>query len=363
MNEHDYAVIMAGGGGTRLWPLSRRDHPKQMLKLIGNESLFEKAVNRILPVIPPERIVVVTVAEQAAQLQAICPGIPIENYLIEPMPKGTASVVGLAAVTLFQRDPQAVMAVLTADHIIQNETAFQKLIPTAHELARKDYLVTLGITPTFPATGYGYIEMGNPLEDDDPNSARQVTRFREKPDEETAKLFLARGNYAWNSGMFFWKAETILGEFRRQMPALMDILQKVVEIPSPRHESYLYIKEWAKISLQTIDYGIMEAARNVVVLPAQDLGWNDVGSWDSLFQLLPQDENGNIWMTTRSLNLDTHGSLIGSEDPDKLIATIGVDNMIIIDTEDTLLICRKEDSQRVKKVVEQLLKTGRTNYL
>lgn len=363
MNEHDYAVIMAGGGGTRLWPLSRHSHPKQMLQLIGSKTLFEMAVDRIRPIISPERILIVTIAEQAASLQKLCKDIPPENYLIEPMPRGTASVVGLAAVTLQQRDPQAVMAVLTADHIIQNEALFRDVIRSAHNLAREDYLVTLGVSPTYPATGYGYIEMGNSLKSATNATARMVNCFKEKPDEATARQFIADGNHVWNSGMFFWKVGTILAEFERQMPVLMDTLNRVKVIPEPRQTHPGYIEEWTRITPQTIDYGIMEAARKVAVIPVQELGWNDVGSWESLFDFLPKDNQGNIWMSKNHLEIETGNSLLCTTQPDKLVAAIGLDDIIIIDTEDALLICKKEDSQKVKQIVDQLSKTGKQNYL
>src|SRR5574339_828976 len=216
--EHTYAVIMAGGGGTRLWPISRKERPKQLLPLLGQETLFQSTVRRLDNLFPPERILVVTVEEQARQMQIQAPEIPEENYLIEPSPRGTASVVALAAAVLKKRDPEASMAILTADHFIRNKDLFRYLIRTALQVAAKDYLVTLGITPTSPSTGYGYIEQGEPLEGEYRYPVYMVKRFREKPDHETAEQMLRSGTHSWNSGMFVWKADVILGELERQMP-------------------------------------------------------------------------------------------------------------------------------------------------
>ena len=224
-----YAVIMAGGGGTRLWPLSRKARPKQMLRLLEERSLFQTSVQRLDGVFPPDRIYVVTVEEQAAELQQQCPQIPAENYLLEPMPRGTASVIGLAAVALKRRDPQAVMAVLTSDHYIGNEPGFRELLAAAYDVAQEDYLVTLGISPTFPATGYGYIQRGALLGSYRDYEVYRALRFKEKPAEKQAQRMLASGDHSWNSGMFVWKVDRILEEFAGRclsLPALWRASQK-----------------------------------------------------------------------------------------------------------------------------------------
>src|ERR1051325_1780479 len=224
MTEHTYAVIMAGGGGTRLWPVSRKERPKQLLPLLGKETLFQSTVARLEKLFPPERILVVTVAEQASVMREQVPAIPEENYLIEPAPRGTASVVALAAAVLKQRDPEAVMAIQTADHHIRNWDLFHYLLKAAIDVADKKYLVTLGITPTFPSTGYGYIQQGEPLHGDYKYPVYTVKRFKEKPDEETAAQLLRSGDHSWNSGMFIWRVETILAEIEQQMPELFAVV-------------------------------------------------------------------------------------------------------------------------------------------
>lgn len=356
--EHYYAVIMAGGGGTRLWPLSRRHRPKQMLRLIDERSLFQTSVNRLEELFPVERILVVTVANQVMELSAQCPGIPVENYLIEPLPRGTASVVGLAAAALHAQDPQAVMAVLTSDHFIGNEPGFRRLLRAALEVALDGYLVTLGITPTFPATGYGYIQMGRRLGAYYGQKVFEALRFKEKPAESQAQEMLASGDHAWNSGMFVWQAGRILDEFNRQMPELSAALQQIArEWNTPTRQACIE-RLWPQITPETIDYGVMEGARRVAVIPAGDLKWSDVGSWDSLFDVLSADQSGNIVMGGKHVGLDTNNSLVYVNQEHRLIVTIGVDDLVVVDTGDVLLVCRKDQAQKVRQVVSRLKETG-----
>jgi mannose-1-phosphate guanylyltransferase len=358
MEDHYYAVIMAGGGGTRLWPLSRQARPKQMLRLIDERSLFQTSVQRLDGVFPAERILVVTVADQASQLMEQCPEIPLENYLLEPQPRGTASVIGLSAVALQQRDAQASMAVLTSDHYIGDEGRFRRLLQAAYQVAQDGYLVTLGIAPSFPATGYGYIQRGESLGRYDSLDVYRVERFKEKPDEAQARQMLATGDHAWNSGMFVWRVEAILGEFRRQMPELHAVLEEISRHwQKPEREAVLQ-RVWPGIRPETIDYGVMEAARQAAVIPAEGLEWSDVGSWDSLFDVLPADEDGNIVMGGKHVGLDTKDSLVYVNQEHRLIVTIGIDDLVVVDTGDVLLVCRKDQAQKVRQVVKQLKQVG-----
>jgi mannose-1-phosphate guanylyltransferase len=363
MIEHFYAVIMAGGGGTRLWPLSRQSRPKQMLRLNGKDTLFQMAVNRLEGLFPPDHIYVVTVAEQAVQLQEQSPQIPKENYLIEPMPRGTASVVGLAAVALRQRDPEAVMAILTADHFIENEDQFRHLLETAYDVAQRNYLVTIGIQPTFAATGYGYIQRGEYLPEYTNHEVYRVVRFKEKPNEELAQEFVERGDHDWNSGMFIWRIDRILEEIERWMPELMESLRKIDQVWNTSQRIDVIQSVWPKIKSQTIDYGIMERAEKVATLPAKGLGWNDVGSWDSLFEVLPTDENGNIILGAQHIGLNTSNSLVCAEEPDRLIVTIGAKDLVIVDTGNAILICPRDEAQKVRELVNLLKQMGHNQYL
>src|SRR3972149_1131409 len=361
--EHSYVVIMAGGGGTRLWPLSRKEKPKQLLSLLGKETLFQSTVARLEKLFPPERIVIVTVAELAREMQEQVPSIPAENYLIEPAPRGTASVVALAAAVLKKRDPQAVMAIQTSDHYIRNRDLFHYLIRTAFDVAKKNYLVTLGIAPTFPSTGYGYIQQGEPLDGDYQYPVYKVQRFKEKPDQETAQQLLHSGDHSWNSGMFIWRADAILAEIERQMPELFKAVKEVSAAWDTLKQDEVLQEYWRDLKNQTIDYGILEKAEQVAVLPAGGLGWGDGGSWNSLFEILLPDMNGNVATSAQHLALDTHNTLVYSDDDQRLVVTIGLDDMVVVDAGDVLMICKADQSQKVRDVVEHLKKHHQEKYL
>lgn len=363
MIDNFYAVIMAGGGGTRLWPLSRHSRPKQMLKLGSEETLFQLATARLQGLIPPERILVVTVESMAVELQKLVPQIPADNYLLEPAPRGTASVVGLAAAFLKKRDAQAVMAVLTADHMIENVALFQNLLSDAEKTARAGYLVTLGIDPTQPSTAYGYIQRGQKVESAAQLPVYQVESFREKPDLATAEMMLKTGLYSWNSGMFIWTVNAIWAEFERQMPDLFKTLNSITQAVGTPQQAEVIASLWPAIKPQTIDYGIMEGAQGVVVIPAANLGWSDVGSWDSLYDVLETDEHGNVKLSQNVILLDSEKTLVVSEAPERLIAAIGVKDLILVDTGDVFLVCHSSKAQQVREVVDHLKKTGGHQYL
>jgi mannose-1-phosphate guanylyltransferase len=357
LEEHFYAVIMAGGGGTRLWPLSRQARPKQMLPLIGDQTLFQDTISRLKGLFPYDRVFIVTTAELALAFQAQCPEIPADNYLLEPQPRGTASVVGLAAAALQQRDPFAVTAILTSDHYIGDNDRFQILLRAALEIAQKDFLVTLGVAPTYPATGFGYIQQGEKLGIYNGLEAFQVKQFKEKPDSEQAMRMVASGDYSWNSGMFVWRVQAILSEFQRQMPALHDQLTTIGESWYTSQKDAVLRSVWPQIEVNTIDYGIMEGARNVVVIPATGLHWNDVGTWESMFEILTGDDHGNIILphhAGQTLAIDTENTLIHVSESNRLIVTIGLSDIVIVDTGDALLVSRKDQAQKVRQVVAQL---------
>ena len=363
MIENYYAVIMAGGGGTRLWPLSRKSRPKQMLSLGQERTLFQIAVDRLQGVFPPERIYIVTVEEQAPGLMEQCPEIPRENYLLETMPRGTASVVGYAATVLQKRDPDSVMAVLTADHIIGNLKLFQQILSAAHQIAEEDYLVTLGVTPTYPATGYGYTRRGDRIGSYQNLDVYQVLEFTEKPVLSEAERMISSGEYAWNSGMFFWRAETILNEISRQMTELSSQLAVIRNAWDTPDQDKVLRKVWPDIKPETIDFGIMENARKVAMIPAAGLEWNDVGSWEALFDFLPTDGDGNISLGGDHIPLGTSGTLIFTADKPRTVATIGAKDLIVVDTGDILLICDRDQAQKVRQIVKILEEKGRSELI
>jgi mannose-1-phosphate guanylyltransferase len=366
MKDNYYAMIMAGGGGTRLWPLSRRARPKQSLRLFGDDTLFQTAVKRITPVFKRENINILTVADQARILETQVEWLKPENFLLEPAPRGTASVIGLAAMVLREQGEEGVMACLTADHYIENEELFRSLLLAAYDAATEGHLVTLGIRPDYADTGYGYIQQGKSAGRYHDFEALKALQFREKPDQETAEAYLSSGDYVWNSGMFVWRVDRILEEIERQMPALYSALERIREAwDSPERETILS-QSWMDLESVTIDYGIMEGARDVVVIPAQGLGWLDVGDWSRLFDIQSKNEDGNVVLADKTILEAVTGTLIlqeGSGESDRLIAALGVEDLIIIDVGDVLLICSRDRAGDVKRLVDDLRDKGDVKYL
>lgn len=360
MTDHFYALIMAGGVGSRLWPMSRQKSPKQVLPLVGDRSMFRVAVERLSPLFAPEDVFVVVGEDQVALLKAEQTGIPAANFIIEPMGRGTAPAIALSAITLLRRDPQAITAVLTADHFIGDEAGFREVLAAAGEVASHNYLVTLGITPSFPSTGYGYVERGRHLMTANDFAAYQVAAFREKPDLVTAKQFVVSGRHSWNSGMFVWKARRFLDELARTMPEFYAQLMTIDAALGTPDADRVLREVWPQVQTQTVDYGVMEKARDVAVIPAE-FGWNDVGSWATLLDILENDEHGNVIRRAPHVAVDTSNTLVFGRD--RLVATIGLHDLIVIDTDDALLICPKDRAQDVKKIVDALKQRGQTQYL
>lgn len=362
MNDHLYAVVMAGGVGTRLWPRSRAATPKQFLDLLGPRTMLQETIDRIEPLIPLHRMLVVAGVEHTAEVQAQMPDLPAENILAEPGPRGTAPCIGLAAMALWRRDPAALMAVFPADHCIADAAGFRRAIAAAAQIAQEGYLVTLGITPSHPHTGYGYIQRGPTLGQRGGLPVFEVRRFVEKPDEATARQFVASGEYYWNAGIFIWQVERILAEIERLLPRLHAGLQRINQAwHSPRRMAELE-GAWQQMPSTTIDYGIMEKATRVAVLPVE-IGWDDVGNWATLSALLEADEAGNVVRGSgRPLLLDTAGTYLYTS-AGRLVAAIGLKDFVVVDTPDALLICPKDRAQAVREVVERLQGEGLQEHL
>ncbi|MFQ5943511.1 MAG: mannose-1-phosphate guanylyltransferase [Anaerolineales bacterium] len=361
--EHTIAVIMAGGGGTRLWPLSRTNRPKQSLAILEDRTLFQMAVERLAPAIPPDRILVVSVESMAGILLPQVPSLTADNFLNEPMPRGTASVIGYAATVLRRKDPNSVMACLTADHIIENEERFIELLGAAEKRALKGELVTLGIAPSAPSTGYGYIHLGDTLASEQGFEVRSVQQFKEKPDQVVAVEYVDSGEYAWNSGMFVWTADRILQEIERLMPDLHAALREIEQSIGTSQEAEVIGRVWEGLQSETVDYGIMERAEGVVVIPADDLGWWDVGGWDRLEDLLESDRSGNIIRAGEILLSDTKQTVIYQDRGfNRLIATLGLEDVVIVDTEDVILICDRKRAEEVRSLVARLSESGLEDY-
>jgi mannose-1-phosphate guanylyltransferase len=355
-----YAVIMAGGKGTRFWPLSREKKPKHLLNITGEKSIIQYTVDRISPLVAKENILIVTGASHADQVREQLPQIPAGNILIEPVGRNTAPCIGLAAMYIQKRTPDAVMVVLPSDHLIMDTEAFLASLMAAREMARrKDCLVTIGIRPRWAETGYGYMERGKTADTVGETKAYQVKSFREKPDQATAERFLKNGGFFWNSGMFIWKVSTLLDAIGKLLPDLYEGLLTIEKAIGTNSEAQILSEVYKKIQPVSVDYGVMEKAPDVVMLEG-DFGWNDIGSWDALWDVLEKDKKGNV-VRGRIIRSETSNCLVHS--PDKMVALIGVEDLIVVETNDALLICRRGSSQDVRKVVARLEEKNLEKYL
>lgn len=349
---------MAGGSGTRFWPKSTRETPKQFLTLFGERTMLQMTADRIQKLVPVERILVVTNDRYEGLVKEQLPDLPDQNIVGEPVARNTAPCVAYAAGLLRERDPDATMIVLPADHFIRDEARFIKILQTAAAKAEEECLVTLGIKPDRPETGYGYIEFDRDVHEQvGGNEVRKVNKFTEKPDEETALIFLEKGNYLWNSGMFIWKASTVIGQFKQHQPDIYAQIEALGDAdPADAGTLRTFYEGCPSIS---IDYGIMEHAGSVFVVP-DEFGWNDVGSWTALYELRPRDENGNAVQTKYLRTEDAKNNLIQTAGG-KMVALVGVENLAVVETDNALLVCNLDKAQGVKRIVESLKKDEELN--
>ncbi len=358
-----YIVILAGGSGTRFWPLSRGKSPKQLMSIIGGKSMLQRTVERVLPLMP-KRVLIVTNTSQsgetARQIEQYRDEIAID-IIEEPVGRNTAPAIGLAAAVIVRHDPEALMVVLPADHFITDEEEFRRTVKMCINPARNGYLVTMGIVPVRPETGYGYIEVDAAMCGAGPFP---VKRFVEKPNAEKALEFLASGNFFWNSGMFMWRADVILCRIREHMEPLASALESlsfsgnIWEISDLKPQVAAMYND---ISGESIDYGVMEKADNVMVVPSS-FGWSDVGSWTALPEIIGDDDSGNVVINARDfVSLDSGDCIVYGGG--RLVTLIGVEGLVIVNTEDALMLCRKEKAQEVKKIVSELENRGLKEYL
>ncbi len=355
-----FVVIQAGGAGTRLWPRSRRSRPKQLLDIVDCRTMLQCTVDRVLPLIPPEQVFVVTGPEQAAQVREQLPDLPASNVLVEPAGRGTGPSIGLAMVALSHLAPQGTMISLHADHVIADAARFRELLQVAAEVAAGGPLVTLGIEPTRPETGYGYIQRGHLLRRVGDVPVYRVEQFVEKPSAEQAADYVRGGRHYWNAGTFVWRIDVIMQAMRRWLPDLYAQLMQISAAWGTPEQDAMLEKVWADVRSVSIDVGIMERAEEVAVVPAS-IGWSDVGSWASVAEILTAAQGENVVVGGDHLAIDTEDSLIYA--PGRTVATIGLQGLVIVDTGDVLFICPKSRSQDVKNLVDELRRAGRNELL
>jgi len=357
-----FPVIMAGGSGTRFWPLSRRARPKQFLALAGDQPLLAATVRRLPPLARPADTYVVCGPAHAAAARKMVRELPAANFIVEPCARNTAPCVGLAALHVAARQKQGVVAMLPADHHIARPEAFRDAVAEAARLAGLGHIVTIGIRPHAPETGYGYLKVGArlPGKGRGRNQAHKVERFVEKPDVVTAARYLADGHYLWNSGIFVFRADVILDEIRRAMPVLgeqLDVIQRSVGTPGYKRTLARVFPDCPSIS---IDYGVMEKSQRIVVVPA-DFGWSDVGSFAALPEVRPTDHLGNV-AEGDALVIDGRNNVVLATRT-RPVAVVGIDGVVVIDAGDAILVCRKERAQDVRKAVDELARRGRDEVL
>ncbi len=350
-----HCVIMAGGSGTRFWPQSRKHQPKQLLNIVGEKTMIRATVERVLPLIPFDRMLVVTGGSHEEKIRAQLPEIDSNSVVAEPIGRNTAPCIALAAYKLRKIDPEGVMAALPADHLIGQEREFIKALQSAYNMALETQsLITFGVIPDRPETGYGYIQRGEVVAENDGFQAYKALRFVEKPDLKTAQSYLAKGDYLWNSGMFVWKISTIIEAFERYLPALSRAMENVAPALNTDAEAEAVNQLYEELPDISIDYGILERSEHVLVIPI-DVGWNDVGSWTSLQNVWNTDEDGNA-VKGQTLSLRSSGCVVSS--PQKLTALVGVQDLIIVDTPDAILVCRKDSAQDIKQLQILLRERG-----
>jgi len=352
-----HALILAGGRGTRFWPRSRKDSPKQLLKFQGERSLIQETVDRLRAEIPPERIWVLTNDRLRHALIRQLPEVPRRQVIAEPAQRNTAPCIGLAAQLLHRLDPDAVMGIFPADHLISRPARFRRILRAAYRGAERGSLMVVGIEPRWPETGYGYIEFPAGVK---PGAITPVAvkRFREKPDLKTARRFVKAGRFYWNSGMFFWRADVFVEALRRYLPKTSSLLAALPGLGSRKFATRL-AEIYPLAENVSVDYAVLEKAGNVIGIASDDIGWNDLGSWKAVYELLPKDKHLNV-VRNDGLLIDSQANYVDAAKP---VALVGAENLIVVDTPDALLVVDRSRAQDVGKIVKMLEKQGREELL
>ena len=365
-----HAVIMAGGAGTRFWPESRIQRPKQLLGMLGRRTMIQATVDRLGDLAPPDRVFVATTEHLADRIAEQLPELPRGAILVEPCKRDTGPCIGLAAIRILRDDPEAVMAVMPSDHVIGPDEGFQDAIRFASSLVEEDptRMITFGIQPTYPAETFGYVERDAPLDSataaatDHAPAVYRVRKFHEKPKADVAQGYLDAGTCYWNSGIFVWKAKTILDAIARFQPKMIDHLNRIADaVESPDHDEVLR-REFGAIEPISIDLGVMEHVDGVVVIEAP-FDWDDVGSWRALERLRVADEDGNVVDAARHIGINTTGTIVRATEKDHVVVTMGVEDLIVIVTPDATLVANKNDEESIRQVTRQLEERGWTEHL
>ena len=359
MNKDNYAIIMAGGIGTRFWPISTSQFPKQFHDMLGTgQTLLQKTFSRLSQFVPEEHIFILTNTLYTNLVRKQLPQISSWQIVPEPAMRNTGPCILYAALKIQKENPKANIIVAPSDHWIENEEAFKHDVLKAFEFCENhDALMTLGIKPTFPNTGYGYIEYDN----QDDKSIKKVNQFREKPDYQTAKSFIEQGNYLWNAGIFVWSAKSVIEAFKTHQPNLFSLFEAGNKVYNTSNEAQFIAENYAKAENISVDYAIMEQSENVYVLPAT-FDWSDLGTWGSLFDELPKDENNNVIVNSKVLAMDSKGNIIRTK-PGKLVVMEDINDYIIVDKDDVLLIFPKDKEQDIKTLQRTVKENFGDDYI
>lgn len=366
LKKHLYALVICGGGGTRLWPRSRNKTPKQFSRLLGKKTLYQQTIERLKGLVSPSKIFIVTTSKQyAREIRKETPKIPSENIFWEPARRNTAMACGLGTLAIWQKDPKAVIMNFWADHLVRKEGIFKKVeLAAARAAFEKQTLVAVGIKPTYPHTGLGYIKTGKLWRKIGGLSVYQLEKFVEKPDLKNAQKFLKEGNYFWNSGMYVWAAEFFLESLKKHSPLIYKALEKIKAGWGTKKFLKIMDEAYQEAPELPVDIAVSEKIKNGLVIPA-DIGWNDIGDWNVIYEISPKDKDGNAIIKFGDegelISLEAKNNLVQFDD--QLIALIGVEDLIVVDTKDAVLICKRERSQEVKKIVEILRKKNKVEYL
>lgn len=357
-----YAVLMAGGQGTRLWPKSRAKTPKQLHALVGEKTLIQQTYANLLLAIKPENFIVSTTPQYMAEIKKQLPDIPRNNFVVEPYPMGTAAACGLVSKIISLRDPEATVAFFPSDHNIKQPEKFAKLLKYVEKVAAKfpDHILTIGLKPKRADTGLGYIHLGKKIDQGKTLATFKVKRFVEKPDVETAKKYLESGEYLWNAGMFVWQTKYVLGLFEKDLPKTDKVIKKIADhIDKPDFEKVL-AENYRDVDNTSIDYGIMEKNSDILVVPG-DFGWSDVGTWNTILEVLSEIDGTNVVSRGHHLSVGDSNTLVLASD--KLIATVGLEDIVVVDTPDAVLVCKRDEAHRIKELINKIKDQNKHEYL